>query len=179
MILFSFSICAPRLSLPLLDMHLCSLLFLCFMLCVLFPFYVLRLFCVFHLLHTTWFYWHKLHSIDTTISSMFCIYLSCLVLFHIIHATHRLLWQLYWVFSLSMAYPEILFLLGQCDTSSSLSQLSLSSLLQLQTLTLFHLSIISMISLHSTGSYLETLQILWRSPYNSSSYLANKITPFW
>jgi hypothetical protein len=43
------------------------------------------------------------------------------------------------------------------NPSSSLSQMSLSSLSQLQTSTLFHLSIISMIGLHSTGSYLETL----------------------
>jgi hypothetical protein len=53
---------------------------------------------------------------------------------------------------------------GSATLHLLLSQLSLSSLLQLQTSTLFHLSIVSMMSLHSTGSYLETLQLLWRSP---------------
>jgi hypothetical protein len=67
----------------------------------------------------------------------------------------------------------------QCDPSSSLLQLSLSSLLQLQTSTLSHLSIVSMMSLHSTGSYLETLRLLWQSPYCSSNSLADAITSFW
>jgi hypothetical protein len=46
------------------------------------------------------------------------------------------------------------------DSLSSLSQSSSSSLLQLQASTLFHLSIASMNSLHSTGRFLETLQLL-------------------
>jgi hypothetical protein len=35
---------------------------------------------------------------------------------------------------------------------------------KLQSSTLFHLSIVSILSLHSTDRYLETLQLLWRSP---------------
>jgi hypothetical protein len=50
------------------------------------------------------------------------------------------------------------------DSSSSLSYSSSSSLLQLQASTLFHLSITSINSLHSTGRCLETLHLLWRSP---------------
>jgi hypothetical protein len=50
------------------------------------------------------------------------------------------------------------------DSLSYLSQSRSSSLLQLQASMLFHLSITSMNSLHSTGRFLETLQILWRSP---------------
>jgi hypothetical protein len=46
------------------------------------------------------------------------------------------------------------------DSLSSLSQSSSSSLLQLQASTLFHLSIASMNSLHSTGKFLENLQLL-------------------
>jgi hypothetical protein len=55
------------------------------------------------------------------------------------------------------------------DSSSSLSQSSSSSLSQLQATTLFHLSITSTNSLHSSGSYLRTLQLLWRSLYSYSS----------
>jgi hypothetical protein len=49
------------------------------------------------------------------------------------------------------------------DSLSSLSQSSSSSLLQLQASTLIHLSIASTNSLHSTGRFLETLQLLWQS----------------
>jgi hypothetical protein len=48
------------------------------------------------------------------------------------------------LFFISGRYVEILWLLWQLQSS-----------------TLFHLSIVSMMSLHSTGSYLETLHLLW------------------
>jgi hypothetical protein len=59
---------------------------------------------------------------------------------------------------------RLLSLSSSRDSFSSLSQSSSSSLLQLQASTLFHLSIASMNSLHSTGRFLETLQLLWQSP---------------
>jgi hypothetical protein len=92
--------------------------------------------------------------------------------------TLHLLWWLAPCVHHHWAYPEILCLLWQCDSSSSLSQSSLSSLLQLQTSTLFHLSIVSMMSLHSTGSYLKTLHLLWRSPSSSSSSLVADFNHF-
>jgi hypothetical protein len=75
MIFFSVSVCSPRLSLPLLDMHLCSLPLLCFMLYLLFPFYVPCLFSIFLLLHTPHFYPHE--SLSITIAHLFsflCIF---------------------------------------------------------------------------------------------------------
>jgi hypothetical protein len=59
--------------------------------------------------------------------------------------------------------PRFLHLSSSRDSSSSLLQSSSTSLLQLQASTLFHLSIASMTSLHSTGRFLETLQLLWQS----------------
>jgi hypothetical protein len=76
------------------------------------------------------------------------------------------------------AYPEILCLLWQCDSSSSLSQLSFILSVVVTVFDAFHLSIVSMMSLHSTGSYLETLQLLWRSPSSSSSSLVDAISHF-
>jgi hypothetical protein len=67
--------------------------------------------------------------------------------------------------------PRFLRLSNSRDSSSSLLQSSSTSLLQLQASTLFHLSIASMTSLHSTGRFLETLQLLWhlhRSIFESS-----------
>jgi hypothetical protein len=67
--------------------------------------------------------------------------------------------------------PRFLHLSSSRDSSSSLLQSSSTSLLQLQASTLFHLSIASMTSLHSTGRFLETLQLLWhlhRSIFESS-----------
>jgi hypothetical protein len=49
---------------------------------------------------------------------------------------------------------------------------------KLQYLTLFHLSIISMMSLHSTRIYLENMHLLWRSLYISLSSLSNTMTSF-
>jgi hypothetical protein len=59
--------------------------------------------------------------------------------------------------------PRFLSLFSSRDSSSSLSQSSSFSLLQLQASTLFHLSIASMNSLHSTSICLEPLQHLWKS----------------
>jgi hypothetical protein len=75
-----------------------------------------------------------------------------------------------------VAYPEILCLFWQCDSFSSLSQLSLSSLLQLQTSKSFHMLIVSMMRLHSTGIYLDTVHLLLRSPRYSLNYLADEIS---
>jgi hypothetical protein len=36
-----------------------------------------------------------------------------------------------------------------------------------------------MMNLHFTGSYLETLWLLWQSPYISSNSLADEITSLW
>ena len=66
------------------------------------------------------------------------------------------------LFFISCFYPEILWLLWQLQSS-----------------TLFHLSIVSMMSIHSTGSYLETLHLLWWSPWSSSNSLVDTISPFW
>jgi hypothetical protein len=59
--------------------------------------------------------------------------------------------------------PRFLHLSCSRYSSSSLLQSSSTPLLQLQASTLFHLSIASMNSLHSTGRCLETLQFLWQS----------------
>jgi hypothetical protein len=56
--------------------------------------------------------------------------------------------------------PRFLHLSSSQDSLSSLLQLRSTSLLQLQASTLFHLSITSITSLHSTGRFLETLQLL-------------------
>jgi hypothetical protein len=56
--------------------------------------------------------------------------------------------------------PRFLHLSSSRDSSSTLLQSSSTSLLQLQASMLFHLSITSMTSLHSTGRFLETLQLL-------------------
>ena len=69
----------------------------------------------------------------------------------------------------------------------SLSQSISSSLLQLQATMLFHLSIASMNSLHSTGRSLETLHLLWLSPWslfessgrNHQSFLAVTLWTYW
>jgi hypothetical protein len=58
---------------------------------------------------------------------------------------------------------RFLHLSSSRDSLSSLLQSSSTSLLQLQDSTLFHLSIASMTSLHSTGRFLETLHLLWQS----------------
>jgi hypothetical protein len=150
--LSSFSSCAP--------LPLCSYFMLHFMLCALTSFYVFRLLHTLLVLCTTSFYSHVKLSGKGPHSSMFYVFLSCQVLYEIFHTTLHLLWRLYWVCSSLVAYPKIIFLLCQCDPSSSLSHLSLSSLLQLQSLTLFHLLIVSVMSLHSTGSYLKTLHLL-------------------
>jgi hypothetical protein len=55
---------------------------------------------------------------------------------------------------------RFLHLSNSRDSSSSLLQSSSTSMLQLQASTLFHLSISSMTSLHPTGRFLETLQLL-------------------
>jgi hypothetical protein len=55
---------------------------------------------------------------------------------------------------------RFLHLSSSRDSLSSLLQSSSTSLLQLQASMLFHLSIASMTSLHSTGRFLETLQLL-------------------
>lgn len=60
--------------------------------------------------------------------------------------------------------PRFLSLSSSQDSSSSLSQSSSFPLLQFQAPTVLHLSIASMISLHSTGRCIETLHLLWRSP---------------
>jgi hypothetical protein len=73
---------SAALSVLLSDMHLCSLLLLCFMLCVFFPFYAPCLFCALHLLHTTCFYPHESHSTTTPISSLFYIFILSVHLLH-------------------------------------------------------------------------------------------------
>jgi len=112
-------------------------------------------------------------------TSLFCILFSCRVI-------SWSWWQLFifpgsylHAFIITGWYAELIFLLWQCDSSSTLSQSILSSLLQLHTSTFFNLSIVSMMSLHSTSSCLETLHILWWSPCISSSYLVDTITPLW
>jgi hypothetical protein len=74
--------------------------------------------------------------------------------------------QLVWKFHPCVHHPlgvmmRFLRFSSSRDSSSSLLQSSSTSLLQLQASTLFHLSITFMTSLHSTGRFLETLQLLW------------------
>jgi hypothetical protein len=116
-----------------------------FMLCVLFPFYVLCLFCVFHLLHTTCFCSHESLSIAAHISSLFCVFILS------VHLLHSL-----------MCNASASSLQRHCS-SLQVVHCSSSSLLHSSTTESLHLSV-----LHAflTSSHLliimETLHLLWR-----------------
>jgi hypothetical protein len=83
--------------------------------------------------------------------------------------------------------PRFLSLSSSRDSSSSLSQSSSFPLLQFQAPAVLHLSITSMDSLHATGRCLETLHLLWRSPWslfessgrNCQSFLAVTLWTYW
>jgi hypothetical protein len=165
-------------------LHTCLALsvLLPFMLCAPCPFNAPFLFCVFQLLHTASFYTPESLSTTTLISSLFCILIVS------VHLVHALCTMLLHALPMSSALPDhhcnssaslavkpmrpsslgvmprFLSLSSSRDSSSSLSQSSSFPLLQFQAPTVFHLSIASMNSLHSTGRCLETLHLLWRSP---------------
>jgi hypothetical protein len=145
------------------------------------------LLCISVVAHSS-FYTPESLSTTTLISSLFCI---LIVSVHLVHPCA----QCFCMLLMSSALPDhyynssaslvvkpmrpsslgvmlrFLRLSSSRDSSSSLLQSSSTSLLQLQASTLFHLSIASMTSLHSTGRFLETLQLLWqlhRSLFESS-----------
>ena len=124
---------------------------------------------------------HLNHSQQPPISSLFCVFILSVHLLHplfimLLHALPMLsaLPNHHYNSSASLAVkpmrpsslgvmPRVLRLSSNQDSSSSLLQSSSTSLLQLQASMLFHLSIASMTSIHSTGRFLETLQLFWQS----------------
>jgi hypothetical protein len=144
---FSVSACAPRIPLSLSDMHFYSMRYASSM----------RFSCC---TQPAFPCMNKSQQKQPLHLYVLCTYLSYQVLFRssikpIIffgdyseHVHHH--WLILRFFSLS----------GSATLRLLYHSQALSSLLQLQTSTLFHLSIFSLISLHSTDSYLETLQLL-------------------
>jgi hypothetical protein len=152
-----------------------------FMLCAPCPFNAPFLFCAFQLLHSASFYTPE--SCSTTTPHLFFV----LHTYSLCAPCACYLTMLLHALSISSALPHhhanssaslavkrmrpsslgvisrFLHLSSSRDSSSSLLQSSSTSLLQLQASTLFHLSIASMTSLHPTGRFLETLQLLWQS----------------
>jgi hypothetical protein len=182
---------SAALSVLLSYMHLCSFLLLCFMLCVFFPFYAPCLFCALQLLHTTCFYPHESLSTTShhlfSVLHFYILYAPTAFPHNYIanskNPLHFFVLHLFVMSSplldhhgnsssslvvSSMRSSSLVIMLrflsfsGNRDSSSSLSQLSLSSLLQLQSSILFP----SVNRLYVESSF------HWKLPQDSSASLA-------
>jgi hypothetical protein len=98
--LLIFSTSAPQPSFTISPMHLCSLLLLCFMLCVPCPFYAPFLFYAFQLLHSASFYTPESLSTTPPISSLFNIFILS------VHLLHPLFTMLLHALLMSSALPN-------------------------------------------------------------------------
>jgi hypothetical protein len=146
-----------------------------------FPFNAPFVFYPFQLLHSPYFFTHALLHLSNNNTHLFFLLPSYSLCTHFtVYA------QCFCILFMSSALPvhhrnssaslaikptrptslgvtlRFLSLSGRCDSSSSLAQSRLTSLLQSQASTLFQLSITSMASPHSTGRFLQTLPLLWK-----------------